>query len=180
MPFHRFLVLACAVAAAMPAAAKPAETTWAKPGVTLADYRRDASECANGSGATAVSIRPDTLRHLSQGSVMTLLALVDQFGLAPESGGLARLQGLDQFRSETDIARRSYNFGAEYVSDVRRDVRAELQSSLDACLIGRGYAEVALTPDQGRALSRLKRHSAARAAYLYAIASADAPHAARR
>lgn len=166
----RLVVLIVGMAGVSPLAAKP-PTTWAKPDVSLADYRQDAAACAGTSASTSVSITPDSARYLRQMSIATLIQLAEQFGLAPNSSALTSLTSFDQFQSETDVARRSYNFGANYVSVVRRDVRAELQASVDRCLTDRGYVEIALTPEQKHALDRLKPHSMERVAYLHAIGS---------
>jgi len=167
---HRLAGLVLGIAAATALAARP-PTTWAKPGVSLVDYRADAAACADTTTTTDVAIRPNSARYLRQMSMATLIQLAEQFGLVTETSGLTSLTSFDQFASEADVARRSYNFGATYVSVVRRDVRDELQASVDRCLTNRGYVEIALTSDQKHALARLKPHSAERVAYLHAIGS---------
>ncbi len=158
--------------AASTAAAPPAALTWAKPGVSLEDYRRDGGNCAAVTDRTPVAIRPGTLRQLGALSSAQMVSMFEGSDYVPAGGGvLGYFSAWDSYRSETDIARRSYNFGAQYVHVVRGDVKEELQGAVDDCLRGRGYVQVRLTPAQMRRLARLKRGSDARRAFLHDIAA---------
>lgn len=167
------LVVLSATALPVAVQAKSAPpTTWGKPGVSLADYATDATQCADTSYTTRVAIKPQTVRQLAGLSSAQMINLLINSGASdPTSNVLGYVNGFEGYRSENDIARRSNTFGAKYVAVARVDVVDELQAALDRCLTERGYVRIALDSDQVRALGHLKRHSAERTRYLHALGS---------
>jgi hypothetical protein len=150
------------------------DLSWGKAGVPLAQYASDAGECADTSRMVAVYIKPDTVRKLDAFSSTALFDIALQISSAPDFNPMTFTAGMTGDKTTEGIARRTNTFGAKYVAMAQSDVRDELQSVLDKCLRERGYVQIRLTPDQQKALSRLKRHSAERTRYLHAI-DAD-PH----
>jgi len=162
----------CAVASASIAAAKPAsDVSWGKPGVSLDQYASDAGACAAATRHAAVSIKPGTLRQLDALSSAQLLDIAVASAPSDEANPMAIVEHITSTKSETDIARRTNTFGAHYVAIAAVDLKDELQAVLDECLTAKGYVQIRLTTDQAKALSKLKRHSAERTAYLHSIDS---------
>jgi hypothetical protein len=148
--------------------APPHDTSWGKAGVSLEQYARDATECADTSRTVAVSIKPETLKRLDALSSVQLLHLAMQI-VSREGDPVAIVAAMSDTKSADDIARRSSTFQGRYISAARQDVVDELQAVLDKCLTDRGYVRIKLTDAQARALSHLKRHSPERTAYLHAL-----------
>jgi hypothetical protein len=156
------------------------ETSWAKAGVPLEEYVRDAKECADTSRTVSVSIKPDTLRQLDALSSGALLDIAMQAAQSPDFNPMAFVEGPTSQKSADDIARRTNTFGAKYVAIVRPNVKDELQEVLDKCLHERGYVQIVLTTEQKIHLSRLKHLSGERTAYLHMIDSDPAVIARQR
>ncbi|UAK23961.1 hypothetical protein [Sphingomonas nostoxanthinifaciens] len=154
--------------------------TWGKPGVTLDQYARDATECADTSYTTPVFLRPETVRQLDALSTAQIMHMMTSFDMMGSQGSAtAYFTSWHEFGSENDIARRSNTFGAHYVTTARFDVVGELQAALDRCLAGRGYVRLRLSDAQAERLSRLHRHTAERTRYLHSLGS-DAEIVARQ
>jgi hypothetical protein len=161
-----------AVAVVSPAqAARSNAFSWGKAGVSLADYARDATECAETSRYLTAYIPPKTLRQLDALSAAQLLDTVMQIGGSAGLNAMNVVDAVTKLRSADDIARRTNTFGAKYVAIVSLDVRDQLQAVLDRCLSERGYHRIMLTDSQARTLRSLKRHSPTRTAYLYSLDS---------
>jgi hypothetical protein len=152
-------------------AAPSSATSWGKAGVSLSQFALDAKDCSETSRTVAVSIKPKTLQALD---VLSSAALLDIAMQSPDGATKNPMQAVAALTSQhtaDDIARRTNTFGGRYVAMVRPDVKDELQEVLDKCLTERGYVRIALTADQQITLSKLKRHSAERTAYLHSIDS---------
>lgn len=162
-----------AISIAWPVAAKKkADLSWGKANVSLAEYARDAAECAETSRYVTTYIKPKTLKRLDALSSAQLLDTVMQIGgQTPAFSAMGIVGDITRLRSANDIARRTNTFGAKYVSLVSFDVRDQLQAVLDRCLVERGYTRIRLTEPQSVSLKRLKRHSPERTAFLHAISS---------
>jgi len=146
--------------------------SWGKSGVTLQDYVKDGTECAETSRYVTTYIKPATLRHLDALSAAQLLDSVLKLGAGtPEFNAIGLVANITALRSANDIARRTNTFSSQYESIISFDVRDQLQAVLGKCLLERGYARIWLTKSQQATLRRLKRHSRERTAYLYSIGS---------
>lgn len=176
--FGRLGALGAVALAASASASGPGDTSWGKPGVTLPDYVRDATECAATSRYVNVYIKPDNLKRLDALSSAQLLDTIIQYGGSNVATDI--VDAISKLRSADDIARRSNTFGGKYVAMVSFDVRDQLQAVLDKCLAERGYTRLRLTDAQARTLRHLKRHSAERTAYLHSIDSDPAVVARQR
>jgi hypothetical protein len=181
MRFLNSLTVICAIALTSSALAKqPNNTSWGKSGVSLDQYARDATECAEISRYATTYIKPKTLRQLDGLSSAQLLDTVMQIGGSPTGNAMNVLGAITKLRSEDDIARRTNTFGARYLATVSFDVRDQLQVIIDKCLIERGYTRIRLTDSQVDTLSKFKRHSAERTAYLHSVDSDAAVVAGQR
>lgn len=155
-------------------------TSWAKAGVSLADYADDAGQCEAATRAMAVTVRPETARALDALSMVDLAMILRQYGSEGDASPLMAAANIGMHHDEANVARRTANFGAKYEAMTRSDVRAQLQAALDQCLVDRGYVRIMLTQEQVRGLARLRRGTAERTAYLHAIDSDPAVIAAQR
>lgn len=165
--FSAFFLFADTLAIAAPRSA----TSWGKAGVSLSQFALDAKVCSETSRTVAVSIKPKTLQALDVLSSAALLDIAMQSSSSPDYNPMQTVAGVTSQHAAEDIARRTNTFGGRYVAMVRPDVKDELQEVLDKCLAERGYVRIALTADQQKQLSKLKRHSAERTAYLHSIDS---------
>jgi hypothetical protein len=165
------VLLGVAVHAAPGEAKSGGDTTWGKAGVSLADYARDANECADATRRTDVSIKPDTLRELAGLSSVQLYQVALTAKADTETNLLRYVSAMDSYRTADDIARRTNTFGGAYVAMVRTDVVDELQTTLDRCLWDRGYRRMRLSADQSKTLSHLKHDTPERTRYLHSIGS---------
>ena len=165
--FSAFFLFADTLAIAAPHSA----TSWGKAAVSLSQLALDAKECSDTSRTVAVAIKPKTLQALDVLSSAALLDIAMQSPDGPDKNPMQAIAGLTSQHAADDIARRTNTFGGRYVSMVRPDVKDELQEVLDKCLEERGYVRIALTSEQQKQLSKLKRHSAERTAYLHSIDS---------
>ncbi|WP_150131285.1 hypothetical protein [Sphingobium yanoikuyae] len=154
------------------ASAKPeANLSWAKSGVSLEEFAADSRECADTSKDTPVYIEPETLKILDALSSAQMMSNLMQMEVDPDTSRLMIVQEISKTNTEADIARRTANFGGKFIALSSYDVRNQLQKSLDQCLMDRGYVRIRLTEKQTRNLSRLKKNTAERTAYLHSIDS---------
>ena len=144
------LVLTCALALPATAlSAKPPGLSWGKAGVSFEQYRSDSVECAREgyyldvSGTEAAQV----FRRASR--------MID----TNEAGGV-----------NLDTAITTGHIVAGTQPEERMgEVRKLLQGTVDGCLIDRGYTPFELTKPQRAQLSRLKKGSPQRHAYLYKL-----------
>ncbi|ATP18514.1 MULTISPECIES: hypothetical protein [Sphingobium] len=155
-------------------------TSWAKAGVSLADYAGDAGACAEATRDRAVTVRPETAQALDALSMVDLTMILRTYGGDSDASPLMAAANIGMHHDDANVARRTANFGAKYQAITRSDVRAQLQAALDQCLVDRGYVRIMLTPEQVGGLAKLKRGTAERTAYLHAIDSDPAVIAAQR
>jgi len=172
MRFLPFVVPACLLVSGTAAIADPhGSISWGKAGVSLSQFALDANECSETSRTVTVSIKPETLQKLDALSSAALLDIAMQSDGGPDYNPMQIAASIAGQKSPDNIARRTNTFGGKYVAMARSDVKDELQAVLDKCLAERGYSRIMLTPDQQTKLSKLKRHSAERTAYLHSIDS---------
>jgi hypothetical protein len=165
----------------MPAGAIAAPpTSWAKAGVSLADYAGDAGACADATRDRTVTVRAETAQALDALSSVDLAMILRTYGGGGDASAQMAAANIGMHHDAANVARRTANFGAKYQAMTRRDVRAQLQAALDQCLAERGYVRIMLTQDQVRGLAKLKRGTAERTAYLHAIDSDPAVIAVQR
>jgi len=130
---------------------KKRDESWGKPGVTLAQYRADASECANLTYRSPITLHP--LPALGgYGGMVLPVALWTHF-----TPGKAQLY-------TTTIAE-----GLKHAAWM--DVSEQLQAVLDQCLVEKGYSRFRLSSEQMDRLSHLKPMSPERLQFLYRLGS---------
>ena len=149
----------------------PTDVSWGKSGVSLEQYANDASQCADTSRYVAAYIKPKTLVELDALSAAQLVEYAQWLDTGTYSDPMGDVVGITATKSPEDIARRTMNFGERYTQIASYDVRDELQVVLDKCLTERGYTQIKLNESQKRELSRFKRHTSERTAYLHSIDS---------
>jgi hypothetical protein len=164
------------LALALTACATPAaQTSWGKPGVSMADYRLDSAQCIiEGSGggptqgADASTSKSGDSNQTSDtsgsrggtngpGGVASGGAIVYSGSANPEDANQAAIQQ----RSQELSAKRAQKLG------------------LERCLASRGYRQFKLTPEQAAHLAKLPEGSAERRTYLHSIGSDPAVIAAQ-
>ena len=149
-------------------------TAWGKKGVSMLDYRTDASQCtlvgvthstdANGA-KTAGGLsgqNPSAPVQQASGSATSGSA-----GAGGSGGGLNSLGGGGVYRDNTpaDVVNRA-------AMQQRTQEMAEQQArkeALSSCLVSRGYTEFQLTAEQRAQLAKLPQGSAERREYLYKL-----------
>jgi hypothetical protein len=167
-------VLACASHA--DAKRKPSDISWAKPGVSFEDYRRDALECANTTYGLDVSMKPETAVALSGQNTAALAGFVS--GLDPKlsrggsyvggaTGYVAAMNLIDPGR----VVFRNSTYTGMFRHAAYVDVTDQLQSVLDFCLTRRGYTPFKLSADQRQRLGHYPRGTEARAHFLHALSA---------
>ncbi|WP_267414388.1 hypothetical protein [Sphingomonas sp. GC_Shp_4] len=170
--------LACASQA--DARRKPSDVSWAKPGVSFDDYRRDTLECANTTYGLDVSMKPETVVALSGQNTAALAGFVS--GLDPKlsgsgsyaggaSGYIAAMNMVDPGR----VVFRNSNYTGMFRHAAYVDVTDQLQAVLDFCLTRRGYTRFKLSADQRQQLRHHPRGTEARARFLHALSARVAP-----
>ena len=149
--------------ATAPAFAAPAQhTSWGKPGVTLAQYRRDALDCGKQGYYLDIS-RTEDAKAFVRGSRelddATQGAATAAPGADPVDTTIMTANQLEQIRRSVNPERRMEH------------IKALMQATVAQCLVQRGYVQFSLTVEQSRHLSKLARGSAERKTYLYSLAS---------
>ena len=133
--------LATSLAGAAQAQPAPGGQSWGKPGISFLQYRTDAVECAYLAGSAAPVALPD----------------VDII-FSGVSGG----DEVDVYQAIEQQKRGQYRNW--------KNVEAQLEGAIPACLRSRGYRPFKLTVEQNAQLKALKRGSASRHRYLYGLA----------
>jgi hypothetical protein len=174
MSIMRLIALPILILATSGALAKKAnDSSWGKVGVSLEEFIQDSNECADTSRHVTAYIKPKTIIALNALSSAQLIGTAYDLGMGGGPGSLDNPMSFNSAMTWTktpdDIARRSQNFGEQYTEVVSSDVRDELQAVVDRCLSERGYVKIRLNADQRRSLSKLKRFSPERTAYLHSI-----------
>jgi len=141
--FALFLVAATSVSAA-PA---PPES-WGKVGVGYEQYRLDALECSSAGYDLDISKTEDAKAFVSASR-----------RLETEIGS-----GVDPYTYQAIV--HSVRPGARY-----RSIQQLQQSTVDQCLVSRGYSKFRLTDQQQSGLRKLKAGSVERHMYLYKLGS---------
>ena len=130
---------------------KKRDESWGKPGVTFAQYRADALECANMTYGAPIALHP----------------------LPPMGAGWGVFVPIDLASKLTPGTTQIYT--TTLVEGVKHaawmDVSEQLQVVLDQCLVEKGYSRFRLTAGQTDRLNHLKRTSPERQQYLYQLGS---------
>lgn len=154
----RALIVAAALAcSAAPAAAAPApETSWGKAGVTLADYRMDATRCQQ------LVLAMDLSGTSPARALVTASRRIETAwpgGGPPPGDALGAAYAVSQAVQQARPAHRW------------RQVRNLMQTAMDACLTELGYRRFRLTEEQRDRLRHLRYGGDERRAYLHGLAS---------
>lgn len=180
MPFKVAIAMAAMLACASQAEAKrkPADVSWAKPGVSFADYQRDTLECANTTYGLDVSMKPATAAALGAQNTAALAGLISGLDSRPSNGGsyVGGASGYAAAMSAIDPNRavfRSSTYAEMFRHAAYVDVTDQLQAVLDFCLKSRGYTRFKLSGEERRQLRRYARGTEARARFLHALSAAD-------
>jgi hypothetical protein len=143
-----FALILVPLAATSAAAASAPRESWGKAGVTYERYRQDAVECTSAGYNLDISQTEDAKAFVAASR-----------RLETEIGA-----GVDPYTYQSIV----HNVRPEMRY---RDIKQVLQSTVDQCLISRGYTKFRLTDDQRRGIKKLKIGSPERHAYLHSLAS---------
>jgi hypothetical protein len=154
-------IAAAALVAASPvsAAGKARDVSWGKAGVSFADYRLDAGQCAARTFGVTLHLTPRPSRALNNAGNGSNLGLIAYRNLVPPEVAL----------SPSNVRFYSTTYVETYRHATRVDFAEQLQAILDECLVERGYRQFRLTDAQMDRLRRLEKGSAERARYLYGL-----------
>jgi len=145
------LGLALATSPAGALKVKKRDESWGKPGVSLAQYRADAVECANITYGAPIVLHPLPAMGAGWGAFV------------PVSLASKLTPGTVQIYTTTLVE------GVKHAAWM--DVSEQLQVVLDQCLQDKGYSRFRLTADQMERLDRLRKMSPERLQYLYSLGS---------
>jgi hypothetical protein len=161
--------LATAAGARAPSRAVLQQTSWGKAGVSLADYRADAADCAREAVNLDIS-NTAAAKHMVAASRAIDTAYSGAWMYAPAAGGVGMWSGGVGIWS--GVGHDVQQVIHAYRVDQQFAEIADLQyRTLDTCLAGRGYHRFRLTADQEARLHRLREGSAERRAYLHSLGS---------
>jgi hypothetical protein len=160
---HRLtLLLLLPLAAPLAAATQAPKQSWGRPGVSFEQYRRDAVECGRQGYYLDIS-KTDDAKAFVRGSRelddATQSASSPPPGANPVDEAVTRANQYERIRTSVQPERRIDH------------LKTVLQSTVDQCLIQRGYSRFRLTDLQRRQLGKLRLGSAQRQSYLYSLAS---------
>lgn len=184
---HLGLPIALVVAVSLATPAMPAprpQLSWGKAGVSFADYRKDAIECGRMGHYVDVSDTPQAKALVK--ATRRLESADNQGATQIGEGGesLAQVSGgpdgvSDVSRAEVD----SFAAAARYAANTERiragarperqiaALKVAMEDIVAQCLIDRGYSRYVLTPEQRKALRKMRKGSDRRHAYLHSLAS---------
>jgi hypothetical protein len=158
----------------LPASANSApapEESWGKAGVSLAQYRKDALDCALNGHYTDISKTDDAKAFVT---ASRQLDAVTNGASAPNitgasGGGPNSTDSIDQIARYADQQQ-------HIVSSVRPEqrfhsIKRMLVDRTDQCLASHGYVKFRLTDEQRHQLRKLKFGSEERRVYLYNLGS---------
>ena len=152
--------LAIATATSAGAASRDIETSWGKAGVSLDEYRVDASICATAALKLDIAEHPGT-KQLIRAS-RAIGNAYDQVGrMGP--GTMGPVSGIGP---DTDLLHHIYRVDESFYQ-----IKGTMLQVLEGCLTGLGYQEFALTAEQRARLGKLALNSEKRRAYLHSLAS---------
>src|SRR5947209_19715526 len=160
-------LLALVVPASANSAPAP-EESWGKAGVSLAQYRQDALECALKGHYLDISTTDDAKAFIK---ASRQLDAVTTGASAPAVAG-ANGMGSSTTDSSVDQMVEYANQQQHIVESVRPEqrfhsIKRMLVDRTGQCLSNRGYSKFRLTEDQRRQLHKLKFGSDERRVYLY-------------
>src|SRR3954452_16258165 len=163
------------VALVLPASANSApapEESWGKAGVSLAQYRQDALDCALKGHYLDISKTDDAKAFVKASRE---LDAITTGGSAPAVAG-ANGMGSSTTDSSVDQMVEYANQQQHIVESVRSDqrfhsIKQMLVDGRSQCLANRGYSKFRLTDEQRHRLRNLKFGSEERRVYLYNLAS---------
>ena len=145
--------------------------SWGKAGVTLAQYRSDATYCGLQGYYTDISKTDDAKAFVKASKQLDAITAGASAPMTLESNatGPDSTNAADQAAEYADQQQ-------HIVENVRPDeryksIKKTLVANTEECLEKRGYSKFELTDAQRHALRRLKVGSDERRAYLYSLAS---------
>jgi hypothetical protein len=173
-------VAAALIAAAPVVAADSPKVSWGKLGVTFEQYRADAVACGRAgyyrdvSGTEAARVFRDASNQIDT-IVATGAAPVSKWATEQidPSHGAASLSRVEEApASFVEVGTRISHVVAGTRPEERiREVGQLLRSTVEQCLVERGYQRFQLTSDQRKHLGKLRPGTPERQAYLYALAT---------
>jgi len=162
-------LLACSGLATPLIAARSEPYSWGKPGVAIADYRRDALECGRAgyymdvSHTEAASVFKDATKRLetNEAGLATTASMMADPNFAVRQSAMASVMNT--------IAVSAHIVEGARPQERIHEVGSLMQAKVDDCLKARGYVRFKLTPEQRNQLQRLHLGSPARHDYLYRL-----------
>lgn len=154
-------LVAISVSATAASPTRDIEKSWGKPGVSMAEYRLDASICASEAMAMDIS-QTEPARRLVKASrkLDTIYESASMYN--PGAAGIM----FGNPYHEVPSVLRAYRVGEGF-----EQIRSWQIAVLEGCLRGLGYRPFALTEDQRRQLRKLPLRTDRRHAYLHSLAS---------
>jgi hypothetical protein len=163
---RRFLAVSLLGLAATLAGAAPApEDSWGKGGVSLAQYRQDAIDCAVQGYSLDISKTEDAQEFVRATRELESIPggmIVQNIGSSPATNSVDVVSWAGIQQHIVDSIRPEERF---------KNIKAMQVAATDQCLISRGYSKFRLTDDQRRQLKHLKFGSDQRRVYLYSLAT---------
>ena len=160
-----FAVSLLGLVAASAAAAPAPEESWGKPGVSLAQYRQDAVDCAVQGYTLDISKTEDAQDFVRATRELESIPggmIVQNIGSTPTANSVDVVSWAGIQQHIIDSIRPDERF---------KNIKAMQVAKTASCLTQRGYSKFRLTDDQRRQLKHLKFGSDQRRAYLYSLAS---------
>ena len=163
-------VVAISLAASASAAPAP-EESWGRAGVTFAQYRQDASDCATAGYYLDIANTDDAKAFVNASRRLDALPM-GATAVSTTGSGSTGPSGDNSVQAIADFAGVQQHIIASVHPDARfRSIKGMQLSATAQCLAKRGYSKFRLTADQRHDLRRLKFGSDQRRAYLYRLAS---------
>jgi hypothetical protein len=163
-------LLSLVLPASVSSAPAPQES-WGKAGVSLAQYRKDAIDCALQGHYTDISKTDDAKAFVKASRQLDATTTGASAPTVTETNatGPDTTNSIDQMVEYANQQQR-------IVENVRPEerfhsIKKMLLSRTEQCLVGRGYSRFRLSKDQQHRLSKLKFGSDERRAYLYKLAN---------
>jgi len=162
--------IAVSLAASANAAPAPQES-WGKSGVTLAQYRQDAIDCASLGYYLDIASTDDAKAFVTASRRLDSLPM-GATAVSTTGSGSTGPSGDNSAQAMADFAGVQQHIIDSVHPDARfRSIKKLQLSTTEQCLTKRGYSKFWLTDDQRRRLRKLKFGSDERRAYLHSLAS---------
>jgi hypothetical protein len=152
------------------AAPAPADS-WGKAGISFAQYKQDSIDCASAGYYRDISKTEDAKAFVSASKQLDAVtnSASAPMTMGASSTGPNTTNQVDQMVGAASQQQRIVD--SIHPAQRMRNIGHLLQSTIEKCLVSKGYSKFVLTDDQRKHLGKLKAGSEQRKAYLYSLAS---------